>query len=271
MRPKGSVRTLPPFLLCAPVCVLMAVPFVALITNTSWAAFHLAYGDWDAVGVSAGLGLIAMAVIFVLGVPLALWLARTSSRMRPLVDTLVLAAIMTPPLAMGILLISAYGPYGTVGEMLDQIGVSLNNNAAAFIVAQIYGGIGYFVLAARSAFEAVPVSDEEAARTLGAGRVQTFLLVTFPLAFRGIAAGLILAWVRIMGEFGIVVVFSYFPHGVPVALYTNLQNEGVDAVYALLWLMLAVTLPIPLIMLAALGQTGSWPLTIRLRPETDIR
>jgi molybdate/tungstate transport system permease protein len=265
MRMIGPQRTLPLFLLCAPVILILAVPFVALLINTSWSSFHLAYGDRDAVWVSIGLGLIAMALILVLGLPLALWLARTSSQLRPIADALVLAGIMTPPLAMGILLISAYGPYGTVGEMLERIGVSLNNNAAAFIVAQIYGGIGYFVLAARSAFETVPVSDEEAAKTLGADRLQTFALVTFPLAFRGIAAGLILAWVRIMGEFGIVVVFAYFPHGVPVALFTNLQNDGVDAVYALLWLMLAVTLPVPLILLAALGQTGSRLLTIRLR------
>ena len=55
-----------------------------------------------------------------------------------------------------------------------------------------------------------------------------------------------LAWVRAIGEFGIVMIFAYFPQGIPVKLYNNLQNDGVDAVYVLLWLLLLFTLPLPL-------------------------
>ncbi len=56
-----------------------------------------------------------------------------------------------------------------------------------------------------------------------------------------------LAWVRAVGEFGIVMIFAYFPQGIPVKLYTNLQNDGVDAVYTLLWMLLLVTLPLPMV------------------------
>ncbi|ECV7111589.1 sulfate ABC transporter permease, partial [Salmonella enterica subsp. enterica serovar Newport] len=56
-----------------------------------------------------------------------------------------------------------------------------------------------------------------------------------------------LAWVRETGEFGIVMIFAYFPQGMPVQLYNNLQNDGVDAVYVLLWLLLLFTLPVPLL------------------------
>ncbi|BAN97539.1 hypothetical protein E05_27730 [Plautia stali symbiont] len=56
-----------------------------------------------------------------------------------------------------------------------------------------------------------------------------------------------LAWVRVMGEFGIVMIFAWFPHGMPAQLYNNLQNDGVDAVYVLLWLLLLFTLPVPLL------------------------
>lgn len=246
-------------LLCAPACLLMVVPFWTLLAQTDWHNFHLAYGDLDAVEVSIALGMISLMLIFALGIPPAFWLARTQSGMKPFMEALVMAGVITPPLAMGILLISAYGPYGDVGELLEHIGLVLNNNMPAFVIAQLYGGTGYFILAARSAFEGVPVADEEAARTLGASQPQTFWYITLPLASRGIAAGLVLAWVRIVGEFGIVVVFAYFPHGIPVALFTDLQNDGVDAVYTLLWLMLAVTLPLPLLTLAMLGRRGTAP------------
>ena len=229
-----------------PAALLLCLPFFALIRETPWQDFRLAYGDWSAIGVSVGWSGLSLVLITLLGTPLALWLARTASPLKRSVEILVLMTLLTPPLAMGILLVSAFGPYGTLGEPLSRLGLLLNNNIGAFILAQLYGGIAYFVLAARTAFEAVPLTLEEAARGLGCSRRQTFYRVTLPLAARALAAGLAITWVRIIGEFGIVMVFAYFPQGIPVKLFVNLQNDGVNAVYALLWLLLLVTLPFPL-------------------------
>ncbi len=239
-----SLPALPLFVI--PACILCILPFAALLWQTGSEGFHLAYGDGDAVQVSLGLGLLAIVIIFLIGTPVALWLARTRSRIKPLIEMIVLAVLLTPPLAMGILLLSVYGPYASVGELLGRIGIVFNNNAGAFVLAQVYGGIAYFIMAATAAFESVPTDAEEAATVLGATGMQTFLRITMPLAARGLLAGLILAWVRVIGEFGVVTIFAYFPQGIPVKLYVNLQNDGVDQVYALLWLMLAVTLPLPL-------------------------
>ncbi|NVZ66342.1 ABC transporter permease subunit [Pseudomonas gingeri] len=241
--------------LCVPAALLLGLPFLALVRETAWSHLQLAYGDWSALGVSLGLSLVSSALIVLLGLPLARWLARTRSAFKRGVESLVLMALLTPPLAMGILLVSAYGPYGTLGGPLARLGVSLTNNAPAFILAQLYGGLSYFVLAARGAFEAVPLSLEEAARGLGCSSVQVLWRVTLPLAARALAAGLAIVWVRVIGEFGIVMVFAYFPQGIPVKLFVNLQNDGVDAVYALLWLLLLVTLPFPLWCLSAFGRT----------------
>ncbi|KGT89163.1 sulfate ABC transporter permease, partial [Erwinia typographi] len=161
-----------------------------------------------------------------------------------------------PPLALGILLVSVFGPYGTLGEALSAVGIGLNNNPGAFVVAQFYGGLPYFVLSARSAFEQVPLDTEEAGQTLGASAWQVFLRLTLPQAARGLAAALAITWVRVIGEFGIVLVFSYFPQGMPVKLFVNLQNDGVDAVYALLWVLLIVTLPLPLWLVMRAGRVG---------------
>jgi molybdate/tungstate transport system permease protein len=255
---KPGRGLMPPALvyLILPACLLCVLPFAALFWQTGWDDIHLAYGDGDAVAVSLTLGLISILLILLLGTPLALWLARTRSRLKPVVEIIVLAVLLTPPLGMGIVLLSVYGPYATVGALLGRIGIELNNNASAFILCQVYGGIAYFVMAATAAFEAVPADAEEAATVLGATAFQTFRLVTVPLALRGLAAGLIVAWVRVIGEFGIVTIFAYFPQGIPVKLYVNLQNEGIDQVYALLWLMLAVTLPLPLAGLALLKRAN---------------
>ncbi|WP_413736293.1 molybdate ABC transporter permease subunit [Sodalis sp. RH21] len=229
-----------------PALVLLALPFATLIGVTPWRDFHLAYGDWGSVGVSLGLSGISIPLIILLGIPLALWLARTVSPMRHWVEIMVLIPLLTPPLALGILLVSVYGPYGALGGLLARLGFSLTNNAGAFVTAQVYGALPYFVMSARSAIEAVPADVEDAAKVLGASSWRILTRLTLPLARRGLATGLAIAWVRVIGEFGIVLVFSYFPQGIPVKLYINLQNEGVDAVYSLLWLLLIVTLPFPL-------------------------
>lgn len=234
----------------APALLLLALPFITLIGVTSWGEFHLAYGDWNAVAVSLGLSAVSVPLIILLGTPLALWLARATSPLRRWAEVLVLIPLLTPPLALGILLVSAYGPYSTLGEALATVGLVLTNNAAAFVLAQVYGALPYFILSARAAFESVPPALEDAAKVLGAPPRQVLWRVTLPLARRGLATGLAIAWVRAVGEFGIVLVFSYFPQGIPVKLYINLQNDGVNAVYSLIWLLLLFTLPFPLWCLA---------------------
>ncbi|CRL43942.1 Sulfate transport system permease protein CysW [Sodalis glossinidius str. 'morsitans'] len=229
-----------------PALLLLALPFITLLGVMSWGDFRLAYGDWNAVAVSLGLSALSVPLIVLLGMPLALWLARGASPLRRWAEVLVLIPLLTPPLALGILLVSAYGPYSTLGEVLAAVGLALTNNAAAFVLAQIYGALPYFILSARAAFESVPPSLEDAAKVLGAPPRQVLWRVTLPLARRGLA----IAWVRAVGEFGIVLVFSYFPQGISVKLYINLQNDGINAVYSLICLLLVFTLPFPLWCLA---------------------
>lgn len=232
--------------LSLPALLLLAVPFVTLTDVTPWRNFHLAWGDGNAIATSTGLGGISLLLIILSGIPVAWWLSQTRVKAKLIVELMVLIPLLTPPLAMGILLVSAYGPYGPAGSVLEKIGLELVNNPAAFIMAQWYGALPYFITAARSAFSAVPVAVLEAGRTLGASPWQRFWRLSLPLAAPGLASAVALAWVRAIGEFGIVMIFAYFPQGIPVKLYNNLQNDGVDAVYVLLWLLLLFTLPVPL-------------------------
>ncbi|ARU94990.1 molybdate ABC transporter permease subunit [Tatumella citrea] len=235
-------------LLAMPALLLLALPFATLLGITPWDNFSLSYGDGGSVLVSVGYGLVSLLLIVLTGLPVAWWLASSAREgsLRRLVELLVLLPLMTPPLAMGILLISALGPYSLPGQWLSSVGLTLVNNPGAFILAQIYGGLPYFIVTARSAFAAVPRSLLEAGQTLGARPLQRFRYLVLPLSASGLASAVALAWVRAVGEFGIVMIFAYFPQGMPVKLYTNLQNDGVDAVYTLVWILLLVTLPVPL-------------------------
>jgi molybdate/tungstate transport system permease protein len=205
----GLPRARAPALIGAFTLLLIAGPFIALALATPWTNFHFAAGDTGSIAVSLGYSLIALALIVVLGTPLAWWLARHSFPGKWLLEAIILLALLTPPLAMGILLTTLYGPYGPVGSLVTRTGIELTNSAPAFVLAQFYGALPYYVVAARAAFEGVPRELEHIALTLGKSPWQTFWLVSMPLARLGLATGIALAWVRALGEFGIVLILAY--------------------------------------------------------------
>jgi len=244
----GLPRARMPAMVGAFALLLIAGPFIALAFATKWGDFHFAPGDQGAIGVSLAYSLISLVLIIALGTPLAWWLARHSFRGKWALEAIILLALLTPPLAMGILLSTLYGPYGPVGSVMDRAGVELTNSVPAFVLAQFYGALPYFVVAARAAFEGVPRELEHIALTLGKSPWQTFWLVSMPMARLGLAAGIALAWVRALGEFGTVLIVAYYPQGIPVKLWVNLQDIGLSAVYPLLWVFFLVAMPIPLIL-----------------------
>jgi molybdate/tungstate transport system permease protein len=236
--------------------LLIAGPFIALASATPWGNFSFAPGDLGSIGVSLGFSSISLTLIAAFGTPLAWWLARHSFSGKWVLEAIILLALLTPPLAMGILLATLFGPYGPVGGLVAQAGVELTNSGPAFVLAQFYGALPYYVVAARAAFEGVPRELEHIALTLGKSPWQTFWLISMPLARLGLAAGIALAWVRALGEFGIVLILAYYPQGIPVKLWVNLQDIGLSAVYPLLWGFFLVAMPLPLILGLASRRQG---------------
>ena len=228
--------------------VLLAAPFATLLAVTPWEHFALAPGDLAAIRTSVVYTIIALVIIVVLGTPLSWWLARAHFRGQIFLEVLVLIPLITPPLAMGILLVGLYGPAAPVGLLADRVGLWLTNTPAAFVLAQVYAAAPYYIVTARAAFENVPREYEEIAWTLGDSLPRSFFRISLPLAFLGLSAAVALAWVRALGEFGIVVIVAYFPHGIPIKLWVNLQNYGLGGVYPLLWVFFAVGLPFPLLL-----------------------
>jgi molybdate/tungstate transport system permease protein len=222
-------------------------PFTALFARIGpWQWDHDVRGSALAsVRVSLLLTGLAMVIIVVLGTPLAAYINRCSARERLLWQALLLIPILLPPLALGILLTLAFGPYGSVGAWLERYGIVMTNSAAAFVTTQVYVGMGYYVLGAVAALDAVPMMLQKQAALLGLTPLKVFLRVTLPLSRLGLAVAISLAWVRAIGEFGAVVVTAYYPSGIPIQLWINLQSFGLPAVMPLLVVFLAVALPLP--------------------------
>jgi molybdate/tungstate transport system permease protein len=207
-----------------------------------------------AVRTSLVLTTIAIAIVVLLGTPVALHLARRAGPERIIWEAALLITVLMPPLALGVLLTLAFGGGVGIGPLLMRLGVPTSNTPAAFVVTQVYVSIGYYVVAARAAIDAVPRPLEQMAALLGLKPWAVFWRVTFPVARLGLAAAVSIAWLRALGEFGAIVVTAYYPAGMPVQIWVNLQQAGLPAVMPLLIIFLLTALPLPWLIHLFAGQ-----------------
>ena len=145
----------------------------------------------------------ATAINLVLGIGAGLLLARARFPGRDLLDAALTLPMVMPPTVLGyylLVLIGTQGPLG--GWLLQHFGIRLIFSWQAAVIAAAVVSFPLVFKAARAAFETVDQQLEDAARSLGLGEAAVFFRVTLPLAWRGILAGLLLAFARALGEFG---------------------------------------------------------------------
>jgi molybdate transport system permease protein len=176
--------------------------------------------------VTTGLATLLSAV---LGMPLAVLLARFRFWGREAVDTLVDLPMTVPPVVAGLALLLAFGRMGVFGGWLNAAGIRIPFTTAAVVIAQTFVAAPFFVRAARAGIEGVPVELEQAAMTLGRSPWSVFWTVTVPLARPALIAGLVLAWARALSEFGATITFAGNLPGVtqtlPLAVYGALESD----------------------------------------------
>jgi NifC-like ABC-type porter len=207
----------------------LAAPLILLEQNLSGQDLAATLRDPQtkaAVATSLGTASVSTLIIATLGVPLAYLLARFRFPGRTLISIFVFLPLVLPPVSAGILLLVLYGPYGTIGQLLAPHGLTFVDSSSGIVLAQIFVAAPFAIVAARSAFEDVDREYEEAAASMGATRWQTFWHIALPLARRGILAGLVLSWMRALGEFGATVILAYHPYSLPVLNYVNLSSTG---------------------------------------------
>ena len=205
--------------------VVPLVGFVLRIPATDPASMA-APGVGEALWVSALTATIATAVITLLGVPIGYLLAHSTGRVVGLLGILVQLPLALPPLISGILLIFLVGPYAPVGRLFNG---ALTDNLAGIVLAQTFVAAPFLVVSARAAFDAVDPALEDVAATLGHGTLSRAVRVAIPVAFGGIRAGMLLAWLRAFGEFGATVVLAYHPYSLPVFTYVQFGSTGLDS------------------------------------------
>lgn len=240
-RQRATGRRTPgnlPRILLVPAVVglaLLVVPLVALVGRldpaTVWADVTSPEAG-AALALSLQTALTATVACIVLGVPLALTIARASARGAAVLRAVVTVPLVLPPMVGGVALLFLFGRTGWLGAVLGEAGIRIPFTTAAVVIAQTFVALPFLVLALEGALRATGVGYEQTAAALGAGRWRILWRVTLPLAAPGLIAGTVLCFARALGEFGATALFAGNAPGVtqtmPLAIYTAFNGAGVS-------------------------------------------
>jgi molybdate transport system permease protein len=184
----------------------------------------------DALALSLLTTSFSVVLTAVFGLPVAWLLARRTFRGSWIVETIVDLPIVLPPAVAGLGLLLVFGRRGLIGEPL---GLGIPFTTLAVILAQTFVSAPFFIRSARTGLAAVDRDLEAAARVDGASELQLFRQITMPLAATALAAGLVMAWARALGEFGATIMFAGNIEGrtqtLPLVVYGEFQASDVDA------------------------------------------
>lgn len=233
---------------------LLTLPVLALLVRADWPGVPAAITSPEALsalGLSLRTALAATALCLLLGVPLAVVLARTSARIADVIRALVTLPLVLPPTVGGIALLYLLGRRGLVGEQLDLLfGIRIPFTTTAVVIAQAFVALPFLVIAVEGALRSAGDRYEVVAATLGAGRWTVLRRITLPLVGPGLVSGTVLCFARALGEFGATALFAGNSAGVtrtmPLAIYTAFNGAGVtqDSAVALSLLLVAVAVVI---------------------------
>jgi molybdate transport system permease protein len=200
--------------------------------------------DLAPLWLSLRVASLATASIVALGVPTALLLARGRFPGKGLLSGLLVLPLVLPPTVVGYYLLQVLGRRAWLGYWLEQTwGVTIVFHWSGAVVASSVAAFPLFLLPARGAFEGVDPALEDTARLLGRGEWSVFVAVTVPLAWRGLAAGTVLAFARALGDFGATLMVAGDIPGrtqtAALAIYDAVQvNDTARAGWLTLWVSL---------------------------------
>lgn len=165
--------------------------------------------DASIVLFTVAMAALTTLLLIPVAVPLAWWLSRPGAvAAKTLVETVATLPLVLPPTAVGLLLLSLLSTNSAFGAALDAFGIEVVFTWKAVVIATCVMSLPLLLRAARTAFEELDPRLLGVARTLGARPLRVFAAVALPLAWRGVLAGVLLAFCRAIGEFGATILIA---------------------------------------------------------------
>lgn len=249
----------------------IVTPLIGVGLRVPWGQIPTLLGGESAqiaLWLSLRTALISTLVSLVLGVPLALALARQWPGVG-LARIVVVLPMTMPPVVAGIALLATFGRRGWLGPSLQEAGISIAFSTTAVVLAQVFVSMPFLVVTLEAALRSRDCQAERMARTLGAGSLTVLARITLPLVAPALARGTALALGRALGEFGATLTFAGSLEGttrtMPLAIYLERESDADTA------LALAVALVVTSALLVGLtALPGGWIYRLRTWAERQL-
>jgi ABC-type sulfate transport system permease component len=256
--------------LSASLLLLFVLPIYALFT---YAPFSRILLNAENEQVRAALWLtfyasgVSLLVAALLAIPMGYLLARRTFFGKAIVESLVALPVVVPHLLVGLGLFFLFVPGTPLFDWTQRLGIPIYDSIWGVVLVMAFVSAPYTVLASELSFQAVDGRVIEAARSLGAGPARAFATVTFPIALRGIVAGLVLTWARAVSEIGglLILAAAVYPGGpyngpvtstISVYIYNLFQTGDLNDAAAVSSLFLLIAFA--LFLLVRIGERTGW-------------
>ena len=238
------------FVIAALGAGFVLLPLAAMTTRVDWLRFGELITSESSIAAfwlslkTSGASTLACLV---LGVPMALVLARTRFPGQGVVRALVLLPLVLPPVVGGIALLYTFGRRGLLGQTLEVLGLQIAFSTTAVIIAQTFVALPFLVVSLEGSLRTLGQRYEVVAATLGARPTTILRRVTLPLVLPGLLSGTVLSFARSLGEFGATLTFAGSLQGVtrtlPLEIYLQREVDA-DAAVALSLVLVAIALAV---------------------------
>ncbi|SJZ30741.1 ABC transporter permease [Selenihalanaerobacter shriftii] len=220
------------YLLAGVALLFISLPLLNLVFESfSFIALSkiLTSDFYNAMQVSLIASIITLIINILWGLPLAYLLARKNFKGKRILQAIIFFPIVIPPIVSGILLLMIFGPRSIIGEVLASSDLRFTGTIWGTILAQTFITAPYLIITTKIAFEKVDEKLEAVSLLLGKSQWQTFKDITLPLAKKGIIAGILLTWIRAIGEFGATIILAYHPNSLPIRIWVEFTSGGLNS------------------------------------------
>jgi len=205
--------------------------------------------DWQPLLLTFRLAAITTVILFLIGIPLAYWIAYTRTRFKPVIETLVSMPLVLPPSVLGFYLLLAFSPQNAFGQWLEQwFNIRLVFSFAGLVVGSVIFSLPFMVHPIQSGFQNLPASLIEASRTLGKSDMFTLFRILLPNIKPALLSGAVLSFAHTVGEFGVILMIGGNIPGVTkvasIAIYDEVESLNYAAANFYALVLFAVTFAI---------------------------
>jgi molybdate transport system permease protein len=195
------------------------------------------------------LAAITTAILLLIGIPLAYWIAHTRIRLKPVVETLVSMPLVLPPSVLGFYLLLAFSPQNAFGQWLEQwFHIRLVFSFEGLVMGSVIFSLPFMVQPIQAGFQNLPASLLEASRTLGKPDIVTLFRVLLPNIRPALLSGAVLSFAHTVGEFGVILMIGGNIPGVTkvasIAIYDEVESLNYAAANFYAFVLFAVTFAI---------------------------